>query len=151
MYIKELSKEEFDKFINNYPIKSLYQTSEYGNLMRNQGYKDIYIGMIKNNELVVASLILVMTEDKFKYGYVPRGFLLNYDDPELIRDFTKLLKPYLSKMGIMGIKVNPLILKNIYDFNNQKCINNPYYEKIFYDLKSNGYNHLLYNNFFEAL
>lgn len=151
MYIKELAKEEFDKFTDIYPIKSIYQTSQYGNLMRNQGYQDMYIGLMDDNKIIAASLILIKNESKFKYGYAPRGFLLNYDDPNLISEFTNLLKQYLSKSGIMGIKINPLILKNIYDFQNQKSINNPYYDKIFNDLKNNEYQHLGYNNFFEAL
>ncbi|MBO5095323.1 MAG: peptidoglycan bridge formation glycyltransferase FemA/FemB family protein [Bacilli bacterium] len=151
MYIKELSKEEFDRFTNIYPIKSIYQTSQYGSLMRNQGYNDIYIGLMDDNKMLAASLILVKKESKFKYGYAPRGFLINYDDTNLLSEFTKLLKQYLSKLGIMGLKINPIILKNIYDFDNQKSIANPYYEKIFNDLKLNEYHHLGYNNFFEAL
>ena len=67
MYIKELSKEEFDRFTNIYPIKSIYQTSQYGSLMRNQGYNDIYIGLMDNNKMLAASLILVKKESKFIY------------------------------------------------------------------------------------
>jgi peptidoglycan pentaglycine glycine transferase (the first glycine) len=151
MYIKQLSKIEFDNFTSIFPIKSIYQTSQYGNLMRNQGYNDIYIGLIDNNKIIAASLILIKNESKFKYGYAPRGFLINYSDTVLLTEFTKLLKQYLSKLGIMGIKINPMILKNIYDFQNQKSILNPYYDKIFNDLKINEYHHLGYNNFFEAL
>lgn len=151
MYIKELSKEEFDKFTNIYPIKSIYQTSQYGSLMRNQGYNDIYIGLLDGNKMLAASLILVKKESKFKYGYAPRGFLINYDDSNLLSEFTTLLKQYLSKLGIMGIKINPIILKTIYDFDNQNSISNPYYEKIFNELSKNEYHHLGYNNFFEAL
>lgn len=151
MYIKELSKEEFDKFTNNYSIKSIYQTSQYGNLMKNQGYNDMYIGLIDENKVIAASLILIKNESKFKYGYAPRGFLINYDDSNLLKEFTKLLKQYFSKIGIMGLKINPMILKNIYDFQNQKSIQNPYYNKIFNDLSSCEYHHLGYNNFFEAL
>lgn len=151
MYIKELSKEEFDRFTNFYPIKSIYQTSQYGNLMKNQGYTDIYIGLVDNNKIIAACLILIKNENKFRYGYAPRGFLINYDDFNLISKFTELLKQYLSKLGIMGLKINPMILRNIYDFKNQKSINNPYYDKIFNNLITNEYHHLGYNNFFEAL
>lgn len=151
MYIKELSKQEFDNFTNIYPIKSIYQTSEYGNLMRNQGYSDLYIGLIKDNKIIASSLILIRKESGFKYGYVPRGFLLNYDDSDLVNEFTKLLKPFLSKLGIMGLKMCPLILKNIYDIKNNKVINNSSFNKIFDTLKINDYSHLGYNNFFEAL
>lgn len=151
MYIKELSKEEFDRFTNVYPIKSIYQTSQYGALMRNQGYNDIYIGLLDNNKILAASLILIKKESKFKYGYAPRGFLIDYNNQNLLQEFTNMLKEYFSKNGVMEIKINPIILKNVYDFKTQKSIQNPNYDNIFNNLNNIGYHHLGYNNFFEAL
>ena len=151
MVIKELTKDEFDKFTNNFQVKSIYQTSQYGNLMLNQGFKNIYIGLFDNDILIGGSLILIKKESKFKYAYAPRGFLIDYDNTSLLYEFTKLIKQYLSKLGIVGIKINPLILKAIYDFKNQTSIYNPHYDKIYKDLRELDYYHLGYNNFFEAL
>ena len=151
MYIRELSIEEFDNFTNSYPIKSIYQTSEYGTLMKNQGYNDIYIGLIKDEKIIGASLILIKKISKFKYAYAPKGYLIDYNDSELVENFTKLIIKYFSKMKIVAIKISPIVLKNIYDFQKQKSIHNQNYEEMYKNLRCNDYYHLGYNNFFEAL
>ena len=151
MNLKELTNQEFINFITNFPLKSIYQTPEYGMVMSNQGYKPILLGLFKENIVVAATLILINKEDGFKYAYAPRGFILNYEDFYLLKDFTAQIKNYLAKLGVIGIKINPLVIKSIYDFSNQTKENNPKFELIYESLKNNNYYHLGYNNFFEAL
>ncbi len=151
MNLKELTNQEFINFITNFPLKSIYQTPEYGMVMSNQGYKPILLGLFKENIVIAATLILINKEDGFKYAYAPRGFILNYEDFYLLKDFTAQIKNYLAKLGVIGIKINPLVIKSIYDFSNQTKENNPKFELIYESLKNNNYYHLGYNNFFEAL
>ena len=150
MEFRELTNQEFINFITNCPLKSIYQTPEYGFVMNNQGFDSIILGLIKDNIIKAASLILIKKEEGFKYAYAPRGFILDYEDFYILRDFTNNLKNYLSNLGVMGIKINPLIIRNIYDFNKQLSYKNPKYELIYEALKQNNYYHLGYNNFFEA-
>lgn len=151
MEFRQLTNQEFNNFVENFKLKSIYQTPEYGFVMNEQNYDAILLGMINNSVVVAATMILIRKESGFKYAYAPRGFLLDYNDFYLLKDFTNNIKNYLSKKGIIGIKINPLIIKNIYDFHNQTIIKNEKYDLIFEALKHNGYYHLGYNNFFEAL
>ena len=151
MYLKELTNQEFNNFISNSKDKSIYQTPEYGMVMTNQKFKPIMLGLFKEDIVVAATLILINKEEGFKYAYAPRGFILNYEDFYLLKDFTNYIRNYLGKMGVMGIKINPPIIKNIYNFKLQTKEVNPKYDLIFEALKNNGYYHLGYNNFFEAL
>ena len=151
MEFKELTNQEFINFITNCPLKSIYQTPEYGFIMHNQNFDSIFLGLIKDNIVKAASLILIKKEEGFKYAYAPRGFILNYEDFDLLKEFSIKIKDYLGKKGIMGIKINPLIIKAIYDFDKQIVDKNPKYTMIFESLKQNNYYHLGYNNFFEAL
>ena len=151
MEFRELTNQEFINFIINCPLKSIYQTPEYGFVMHNQNYESIFLGLLNNNIVKAASLILIKKEEGFKYAYAPRGFILNYEDFNVLKEFTTKVKDYLNKKGIMGIKINPLIIKAIYDFDNQIVNKNPKYDLIFESLKNNNYYHLGYNNFFEAL
>ena len=59
MKIVSLSIEEFDSFAKKHKLRSFYQSSSYGNIMKKYGFKPLYIG-IKNHqgELIGASLIL---------------------------------------------------------------------------------------------
>ena len=151
MEFRELTNQEFNNFTANFNIKSIYQTPEYGFIMNNQKYDSQLLGLLKNGIVVAATLILIKKESSFKYAYAPRGFLLNYEDFYLLNDFTNYIKDYLEKKGIMGIKINPLIVRKIYDFNNQTSFENPKYKLIYEALIHNKYYHLGYNNFFEAL
>lgn len=151
MKFRELSIEEFNSFSDNYKYKSIYQTSEYGLLMEKIGFKFSFVGLVENNEIIAATLVLIKTESGFNYAYAPRGFLLDYDNPELLKIFTKCIKVYLRKKKVMAIKLNPMITKNIYNFNTNKINKLENYDQVFASLIKNNYTHLGYNNFFEAL
>ena len=94
MHIKELSNAEFNKFTDNYKVSSIYQTSEYAFVMNEQNYDSIFLGLIENDEVVAASLILIEKNFGFKYAYAPRGFLIDYTDFELLKTFTEEIKKY---------------------------------------------------------
>lgn len=151
MELRELTNQEFNNFTQVFKDKSIYQTSEYGFVMNNQGFDSILLGLINDGVVIGASLVLVKKVAGFKYAYVPRGFLINYEDFYLVKEFTEKIKEYCNKSGIVAIKINPMIVRNIYDFNNQTMVTNPKYPLIIESLQHNQYYHLGYNNFFEAL
>lgn len=148
--IKQLTKAEFKSFTNTFNVHSLYQTVEYAEIMERQGFTPLFVGMIEENQILAASLILVQKKDGFKYAFAPRGFLINYNNFELLKSFTMLLKKFLGKKDIVAIKLNPLIIKNIYDKHHNLKETNLYFEKIFNDFKRLGYYHLGYNHYFES-
>lgn len=147
MVLRELSQGEFNDFVNQYPLKSLYQSVAYAKTMQKQQFDVIYVGLI-DNDIKAASLILIQKLSGFKYAYAPKGFLIDYTNYELLNTFTKLLKNYLSKKKVIAIKISPLITRRAYL---ETVQNNPDYELCFYNLTQLGYEHLGYNNFFEAM
>ena len=151
MYIKELTNNEFKDFSNNYNIKSIYQTPEYGFVMNQEKFDSLFLGLIDNDNIIAASLILIENKDKFKYAYAPRGFLIDYSNYELLKEFTNEIKKYLGKLGIIAIKLCPLIIKNTFYSKHKLTYSNIYYETIYDNLKNLGYYHLGYNNYFEGL
>ena len=97
MYIKELTNAEFNLFTDNFQYFSIYQTSEYGFIMNTQNYTSMFLGLIDNNKILAASLILIEKDGMFKYAYAPKGFLIDYSNNELVAEFTKLIQSYLGK------------------------------------------------------
>ncbi len=151
MEIREITSDEFNKFRNSFNVHSIYQTSEYGYTMHNQGFESIFIGLIDNNNILAASLILIEKRKGFKYAYAPRGFLIDYNNYNLLENFTTLLKKYLSKKGVVAIKISPIIIKKIHDIKYEVTSDNKYFDKTFDDLKKLGYYHFGYNDYFESL
>ncbi len=152
MKLKELTNEEFQAFANNYPISSVFQTPEYAMVMNKQNYDTFYLGMVDDNDnILAASLILVELLGKFQYAYAPRGYLVDYQDENLVKTFSKQIKKFLKKKSVMAIKIAPIIRKSITKNNGTEIIDLPDYDKKFKFLKKIGYYHLGYNRFFEAI
>lgn len=59
MQIRELTNQEFNEFISKYNTKSIYQTPEYGFTMNDEGMDTIFLGLIDNENIIAASLILI--------------------------------------------------------------------------------------------
>lgn len=152
MQIKQLTNEEFNIFKNSFKDSSIYQTVEYGFVMNHQGFDSVILGLVDNEEHIIgASLILIRKSKNTKYAYAPRGFLIDYTNYNLLEIFTNLLKKYLSKLGIVALRINPLIVKSIYDKKHNILSNNDYYNTIYNNLINLGYKHLGYNSYFEGL
>ena len=118
--------------------------------MNTQNYTSVFLGLIDNERIVAASLILVEKEGIFKYAYAPKGFLIDYSNKELVEQFTNLVKEYLGKRKIMAIKINPMIIKSSYDYITDTTHQNPNFDNEINFLKTLDYYHLGYNNLFES-
>lgn len=152
MKIKEISFIQFDEFAKNHPLCSYHQTSSYALLMSNHGYDYDYIAYVdENNNIVAASLILYKKiNHKDYYGYAPKGFLIDYTNNELLKNFTNDLKEYYRNKNFTFIKINPEIAIgeiNVTPYQvkyNQNVL-------IRSNLKTNGYLKLKDNIYFESL
>ena len=108
MPIIELSRKEFDDYAIKHPYKSFYQTSQFGTLMSKHGCSPIYVGLEEGGEIRAAALILVKEQIfGIKYGYSPRGYLINFEDYALVEDFTFALKDFLNKKNIIYLVIDP--------------------------------------------
>ena len=94
--LKNLSIFEFNNFSYNHPLGSYHQTSSYALFASEQGYDYDLLGFVDNDgKIYAASLILSKKIGSFnRYGYAPKGFLIDYYDYNLIKEFISALKKY---------------------------------------------------------
>jgi len=151
MGIIELNRKDFDEYAIKHPYRSFYQTSQYGTLMSKHGYKPLYVAYDEGNYISAAALILVKKQLGITIGYSPRGYLIDFNDYQLVDDFTSLLKRYLQNKGIVYLIIDPHITHLERDNNGtpievrQKGVN------ISESLKRIGYEHKGFNLYFENL
>lgn len=109
MKLVELTISEFETFTQNNPLSSHYQTSNYGILMSEYGYEYELIGLKDEyGNIRAASLILFKKINwKMKYGYAPKGFILDYFNQTLLKEFTESIKEHYAKKNVIFIKINP--------------------------------------------
>lgn len=151
MYIKELTNEEFTTFTSNFPYKTFYQTPEYAFVMSHENSDTFLLGLMDDDYILAGCLVVVEKRNGFKYAYTPRGYLINFNDYTLVEEFTKLLKEYLGKKDIVAFRINPMIVRKIYNNNKKVIYKNKHYDSIFEQLIKLGYNHCGYNDYFEAI
>ena len=152
MIIKEISKNEFNKFSLNHIQNSYFQTSNYSTLMNNYKYDCLYIGAYKENKLIGVSLILYKSiAPLVKYGYAPRGFILDYLDNELLEEFTKKTKEFFARKNFAFIKINPELIYSKINIKNKKKEVIPESKKLVSHMRELGYQKLRNNLYFEAM
>lgn len=152
MKIVSLTREQFESFANNHPLRSHYQSYYYGQLLSEYYFDYDLIGYMDNNgSIKAAALILTKNITQFqKYAYSPKGFLIDYNDLTLVKNFTKDLKKYLKKRKVVMVKVNPeIIIGEIRPENNYKTVYNEN-QKLIEELGKFGYLKLRNNLYFES-
>lgn len=112
MKLVELTNQQFDEYAKYHPLNNYCQTSKYALIMSEYGFNYDYIGYVDdNNNIVAATLILTKRiANRTKYGYAPKGFLINYYDQELLKDFLNQLRKHYKRQNFIFIKFNPEII-----------------------------------------
>lgn len=151
MKIINISKEVFDEFSSTHTLRSFYQTSSYAESFKKDMFDVIYLGGYKDNSLVAASMILIKSiAFNIKYGYAPRGFLIDFYDTSLLREWSEGLKDFFNKKNIAFIKINPEITLNIVDYQKEDKFLNVKSNELVNTLKNFGYEKLKDNMYFES-
>ena len=111
MELRELSKKEFDNYALNHPFGSFQQTSFWGKFMEGDKFHAYYVGGFIKEKIVGASLLLSCEiRKKIRVFYAPRGFLIDYKNEELLKEFTEEVKKFIIEKHGIFLKIDPYIL-----------------------------------------
>lgn len=151
MTVKEIDKNLFDEISKKNILGSYYETSNYGEVMNKYDYKVKYYACY-DNDLVIASFLMLSKSISIniKYGYSPRGFLVDYFNKNTLEEFTKAVKKFFSKKGYAFIKINPIIILNEVTSDGRK-IQNSLSTSLITTLEDNNYKKLKDNLYFESM
>lgn len=152
MEIEILTEEVYDIYAKSHPNYNFFQSIYYGRVMQKTGYEPFYIGLLDESKNILAATLILVKEvkGKQKTGYCPRGFLIDWNDDNLVINFTNLLKVFLSKRSFTYIKVDPTIIYKEHskeNFPNSLATGNDIFIK---KLQALNYVHLGFNKGFES-
>ena len=124
MKLVELSTYEFSEYVKNSKYSSFYQSLEYLRFFQENDYQCDLMGLKDNYDNIRAASLIAFKklDNKYSYGYSPRGFLIDYKDSGLVNDFAKALNKYYKKKNVLFIKINPNIIISEYDKINNKYV-----------------------------
>lgn len=153
MQITMLDELRFDSFALTHPNYNFYQSSNYGKFMTKHGYNAYYLGLVDElNNVKAATLMVVKNEEanKRKMGYCPRGFLIDWNDDNLVSLFTEELKKFLSSRGFTYLKVDPMVVYKEHFSDGSENTSGQSNLGFTQKMQSLGYIHMGYNNGMEA-
>lgn len=152
MKIVVLTKEQFDAFSMEHPLHTYYQTSMYGDLQEKLGYKSFYYGFVNDAETLIGATMLYTGTlyGQNKFAYAPRGFLIDYEDKDLLQELSYKFKNYLAKQKIVFLKIDPPVINNKRDHKGN-IIPSDYSSDLIPFLTSRGYSYFGENKFFGTL
>lgn len=149
-FIQDIQLNEYEEFVENNQYKSHFlQSSLWGEFSSiDKGLIPHYVGIKENNKLICATLLL---EKKLVFGYsyfyAPRGYVINFEDFNLLKIFTNELKKYVKKHKGIFIKIDPDIVIKKYNYNDEEIDVNC---NVYDNLKKLGYKHLGFTQRFET-
>lgn len=147
MELIELSEKEFKKFADTSDQITFHQTIEWGKLKSFNGWKSYFVGLKDDKKIKAAALLLAKKIPKVKkyMFYSPRGFLIDYKDKDLLKEFTEKIKVFAKEKNAIFIKIDPYVPYKERN-NNGEIVENGFDNSIVVDnLKELGYKHFGFN------
>ena len=114
----ELTEKEYQKFWENHPQKTFLSAPKIAKLREKTNWKSYFVG-VKENKKVVAAALLLSHKRKFNVNefYSPRGFLLDYNNKELLTFFVEKVKEFAKSKNGYILRIDPYVIYKQRDIN----------------------------------
>lgn len=114
----ELPEQEYQNFWNNHPLKTFLSSVEIGKLREKRNWQVNYVGIKENNILYGAAMLLSKRKHLNSYEfYSPRGFLIDYNNQELLNFFTNEIIKYIKNKKGYILRIDPYVINKERDIN----------------------------------
>lgn len=146
MKIEELESNEYEEYISKNKYTTFYQKEYWGKLKKDGGWNYKLVGMKKNNKIVGATLLLFKNLPLgLKLFYSPRGFLIDYNDEELLKEFVSEIKEYVKRENGFILKIDPYVEYKTRDIDGNIVEGGVDNSKVVENLKKLGFKHYGFN------
>ena len=108
-----ISKDEYIEFWKNNANQHFLNSYYWGEInKKNSGREPMYVGLRdKDNNILCETLLLVKkTPFNMCYIYAPRGYLIDWDNKELVKEFTNKLMEYMKEINCIYLRVDPAVM-----------------------------------------
>lgn len=140
MKLIKLTENEFREYSNHHPLKTFVQTVEMGKIRANKGWNVDYLGLKDNDEILGATMLV--SHPRFlgkKEFYAPRGFLLDYNNEQLVTVFINEITKFVKKNNGFKLRIDPYLELKERDINGNIVDNGIDNSRVVSLLKSLGF------------
>ena len=148
MKLINMTENNFREFANINSYNNFGQSTEYSKLIRNADKRKLFFGLMNDNDdVIAASLILIRhVSPIINIAIAPNGYIIDYNNHELVETFTNMLKERLLKEKVLYLITNPMFKYKVYNKYGVITENN---EEAYNNLLANHYKSLGYYSEFE--
>ena len=118
MKFETITEEEYRKFWENHPLKTFLSAPEISELRKKQNWDTYFVGVKEKEKLIAATMLLSHRRhfNKFEF-YSPRGYLLDFNNKELVDFFTNEIKKFVKEHNGYIFRVDPYLIYKERDIN----------------------------------
>lgn len=109
MELVTLSEQEYDEFARSHPYANFLNSMYSGRKFEKKNWSCDYLGLQDASGLHAAALLVSTPLRKFRYFYVPRGYLMDYQDTSLLQEFTEKLTVFMKERNGLYMKMDPYV------------------------------------------
>lgn len=113
--LKNINKEDFENFTSKQENINYMQSISWGEFSKTIDHTTpYYLGLIDEKNNIIAATLLLQDYLKFNYTYfyAPYGFIINYENKELVKEMTKKIISFIKNKKAVFLKINPNILES---------------------------------------
>ncbi len=123
MLFREITQQRYTGFRDQYKEKNFWQSVEMAELREDNtpSWDKTFVGLENEDGSLAAACVLVSLPvfGKLRLYMSLRGFLIDYDDLDLVRVFLDELKTYLNAHDCLYMKVDPYVDYQPHDVNGE--------------------------------
>ena len=134
MKFQEITEKEYREFWENHPLKTFLSAPEISKLRQKSNWDTYYVGVKEKKKIIAATMLLAHKRHFNKYEfYSPRGYLLDFNNHDLVNFFTEELKKYIKDKNGYVLRIDPYVIYKERDIdgnivedgvNNEKVVEN---------------------------
>lgn len=111
MELKNISLKEYREYLKNIEYADFLQSNYQADKLSINGWDIEFIQIIDKNEIVASAMLAMIPLMKFfKYCYIPRGYIMDYHDKDLVNKVTTLVSKYLKNKNVVYMEMDPKII-----------------------------------------
>ncbi len=149
MLLVELKEKEYRYFVESNNAHFL-ESYEWGQLSNKEGWTSYYVGLKDNKKILATALLLKKSLPLgYSYFYIPRGFTIDYQNKELLENFTKEIAKFVKNKKGIFFKIDPAIKLQTINEEAKPIAGENNYELVDF-LKKIGFKHHKLTKFFET-
>ena len=151
-FITDIDKNKYDFFVKKNKKSHFLQSYAWGEFRSTLGFTSHYVGLTDDNNNLVCTALLIEKHLPLglSYLYSPRGFIIDYQDKDLLKEFTDEIVKFAKSRKSIFIKIDPDIVIKEYNYQDEevKLDYNP--DEIFENITSLGFKHFGFTKNFET-